>query len=130
LANNELYRNDLAVTLNGSTARLENNTIWQSSGHAIHLSTAASGGSLINNIFRVDNGNVYHAPQSATITASDYNHYFITGTGNIANFAGQVYANPIAWYHTTGFDKNSFSGDPLFVDLDGADNQLGFDRTN
>jgi hypothetical protein len=129
-ANNELYRNDLAVTLNGSNASLENNTIWQASGHAINLSTAASGGSFINNIFRVDNGNVYHAPQSATITSSDYNHYFITGTGNVANFAGQIYADPIGWYHSTGFDKNSFNGDPLFVDVDGADNQLGFDRIN
>jgi parallel beta-helix repeat protein len=130
IANNELYRNDLGVTLNGSVVRLENNTILQTSGHAINFATGASGGIFINNIFQVDNGNVYHAPQSATITSSDYNHYCLTGTGNVANFAGQVYADPIAWYHTTGFDKNSFHGDPLFIDVDGADNQLGFDRIN
>ncbi len=34
------------------------------------------------------------------------------------------------WHYQFGYDENSHSGDPQFVDLDGADNRLGFDRGN
>ncbi len=128
LTNNELYRNDLGITLNG-TAQLLNNSIVQSIGHAISFTSPSSGGSFINNIFEVVDGNVFQAPNGAVITASDANHFNITGSGNVANFNGGVFADPTAWFYTSGFDKDSFSGDPLFADLDGADDQLGYNRT-
>ena len=36
----------------------------------------------------------------------------------------------MSWYFATGFDKNSQTADPQFVDITGLDNRLGFDRGN
>ena len=58
--------------------------------------------------------------------SSNYN-LFSTGVGGrIGNWLGVDRATLAAWRVATGRDKNSQSGDPAFVDVDGADNVLGY----
>ncbi len=133
-ANNEFYRNDVGFVLGtpggGAGAILENNTILQSTGNMFDFATSFSSVVLTNNILRTESGAIIHAPFGANIVSSDFNHFEILGAGVLANLAGQSFTDPNAWFYATGYDKNSSAGDPLFIDLDGPNNLLGYDRVN
>ncbi|MEQ1830459.1 MAG: PA14 domain-containing protein, partial [Pirellula sp.] len=132
--NNVIYRNDSGFILGsqgfGSSAIVENNTIYQPTGNAIEWVNLNSSATLRNNIFWVASGRAFEAPDGGLIPSSDYNQFYLTGTGSLANYGGQTYSDPDSWYYALGYDKNSRLGDPLFVDIDGADNTLGYDRGN
>ncbi len=130
ILNNVLIRNDTGIQLTtGSLVTISSNTLVQPVGNAIEFNTGTNG-QFLNNIFSVDSGIVFSAPTGATITGSDYNHFQLGGSALIANLNGQIVSDASAWYYAFGYDKNSASGDPQFVDLDGPDNKLGFDRGN
>ncbi len=130
IVNNVLLRNDTGIQFTtGSLVTVSNNTILQPVGNAIEFNSGTNG-QFVNNIFSVENGIVFNAPSGATITGSDYNHFHLAQNARIANLNGQIIGDPNSWYYAFGYDKNSSSGDPQFVDLDGPDDKLGFDRGN
>ena len=94
-----------AVRLEGDWVDLVNNLVWVLAGHDIYV----TGASLSNLL-------------------SDYNllHRGDDSNAHVAFAAGAVRDTLADWQTATGRDANSLAGDPLFVDLDGADNVLGY----
>ncbi len=65
-------------------------------------------------------------PDSQTSFTSDFNDFYLTGTGKVAQWQN-IDRNTLTQWRTTAFtDTNSLSVDPRFVDADGTDNVLGY----
>jgi Ca2+-binding RTX toxin-like protein len=134
LFNNLIYANSVrGVQVNGGRhAQIYNNTIYQPQGDAIRIDPF-SGNSDIqirNNILAVgqDYGlNVNVSSQSAV--ASDHNDLVTFGTGKVGFWSGGALNTLTLWRQSSIQDANSLAVDPLFVDIDGADNVLGWSAT-
>jgi hypothetical protein len=58
--------------------------------------------------------------------SSDYNLFYLTGTeGNAGLWAGTPRTALADWQAANGQDTHSLTGNPLFIDIDGADNVFG-----
>ena len=132
LLNNLIYANDAeAITLvGGLDSRIFNNTIYQSKGNAITISPASTGARNVrirNNIFRVEAGSAISiVPEIQTALTSDYNLFLTTASGTVGTW-GRAPRNKLSdWQQASFLDANSLTTDPLFVDIDGADGQLGY----
>jgi hypothetical protein len=132
--NNLIYANTnqgLLIRNSGSpsTATYTNNTIYQQVGEAVRLESSARNNRLVNNIIWVDAGfGVHVAANSQTGFESDYNLIF-TGQAGAANtgFWNNTTQTSLAqWQSATGRDANSLAANPGFVDINGADNILGY----
>jgi parallel beta-helix repeat protein len=130
IENNLIYDNDdQGILLVGVTNPLiVNNTVYQETGDAVIIQSNSSGVILRNNILWNDSGyDIYVDPSSQLGFVSDYNDLYATGTGQVAYWQGIARPTLQTWQNTAFTDQNSLSQEPLFVDADGADNQLGFD---
>ncbi|MFL6374027.1 MAG: beta strand repeat-containing protein [Pyrinomonadaceae bacterium] len=101
----------------------------------------ASGLDVRDNIFvnRITGGVKQYAAYATTATAFgtsanlglgtvNYNDYYSTGTGNVANFLnffGADHTSLTAFRNSTQGDQNSISADPLFVSMTNLDLQSG-----
>lgn len=131
VANNLVYDNSIYgihVRSYGSTATpVENNTVYQPAGDAVFLSFAAQNVQLRNNILWVAAGHAINvSPDSEVGFASDYNNITTIGAGKIGLWEGRSFAALADWFYELGLDQHSQTLDPQFVDVDGADNQLGY----
>ncbi len=121
----------------GSGEILVNNTLYQVSGNAVRIDSSSINVELRNNIIWVQAGyDIYVADNSRTGFNSDYNDLFI-GTGPSANvgFWNSAVNNGVQnqlsnWQADTGQDAHSISANPDFVNMDGANNVLGYAAVN
>ena len=128
ISNNLIYANSTTgIRVPGGGPDLVNNTIHQSAGTALRLEGSSANVVLRNNIVWATGGTAISiSNDSQTGFASDYNLLYATGTGIVGNWLGANQATLQQWQIATGRDTNSLANDPLFVDMDGADNVLGY----
>jgi parallel beta-helix repeat protein len=127
VSNNLVYNASTGVRVAGGGPDLVNNTVYQDSGNAVRVEGGASSVVLRNNIVWTVGGTAISiANDSQSGLASDYNLLYATGSGVVGNWLGAVQPSLQQWQIATGRDINSLSNDPLFVDIDGADNVLGY----
>ena len=133
IANNLVYANSLQGLLiettaqSNSTVDVFNNTVYQVTGDAVRIDTSSAYIRLRNNILWALSGyDISVAGDSQTGFASDYNLLYATGTGQVGLWQGAARPTLSAWQNADFTDSNSISQNPLFVDVDGADNLLGF----
>ncbi|MDV6028999.1 MAG: hypothetical protein F9B45_02595 [Phycisphaera sp. RhM] len=131
LRNNRIYANtNLGVKLSiADKASVVNNTIVQEVGDVIRIEGSTDQLVLKNNILSTKSGNVLSVAADSFVNQSfDYN-LLQQGTdpnAHIGLWGTTVLDSLTEWQTTTGLDANSITGDPGFVDIDGADNILGF----
>ncbi len=129
IANNFLVNNTTAgFAIASGSPTLTNNTVIQATGDAIRVTNVGTQNvNVRNNILQVSSGYALNVDSAASPGfQSDYNVIHRLGTGRISRWQNSDYNSPEDWYYEVGLDKNSIFGDPLFVDLDGPDNLLGF----
>ena len=125
--NNLIYANaNFGIDATSGTLALTGNTIYQPVGNAIQF-TGSGTPTLTNNILWVEVGvlvSVSTGSQSGF--TGDYNLFFpSTPSASVGSWGGTTAATLADWQTLTSQDGNSVSGDPLFIDIDGADNVLG-----
>jgi hypothetical protein len=138
--NNLIYQNsnDAIWTWRSNGARIENNTIFAATGDAIQVGgphadqfvTTFSTNNLTisNNILRVAQGYAINvAADSELGFSSDYNDFVLTDAGKVARWEDRDFSSTLDWSFEIGVDAHSVAVDPQFIDLDGADNVLGYD---
>ncbi|MEQ1828011.1 MAG: right-handed parallel beta-helix repeat-containing protein, partial [Pirellula sp.] len=129
IANNLIYDNaTVGLKLSqGNSPDVINNTIYATTGMGIRAEANVQNLELRNNVVWATGGiGVSIANDSQTGLLSDFNLLFASGTGLVGNWVGANQTTLQAWQIATGKDANSLTNNPLFVDLDGADNVLGF----
>ncbi len=128
IQNNVVYGNSNAgIRVSSSGASITNNTIYQSVGNALHVTGRSSSTRIRNNILYSESGfNLYVDDDSQVGFSSDYNQFFYTGSGQLGHWQGRDFSNLTDWNYEVGADKQSQTGNPLFVDVDGADGVSGF----
>ena len=96
--------------------------MWESA-----WTTAASASTLANNLVLVRSGSVIEFTHAVDPTfASNYNLFWpATPSAGFGSVNGQAVADLAAWRALTATDADSLVAQPLFVDLDGADNRFG-----
>ncbi|MFM7205615.1 MAG: autotransporter-associated beta strand repeat-containing protein, partial [Planctomycetaceae bacterium] len=113
------------------TTRIVNNTIYQSVGDALAL----SGDRLKvveNNIIRVDAGYAINVASSAMTAVQSNNNLFALSADPNARVGlwGSTQATTLAaWRTASSQDAASSAADPLFRDINGADDVLGYATT-
>ena len=136
IQNNVVYHNDtygILVKRSESTliplnyTSVINNTIYQTTGDALRIEGFSEDMRIRNNIIGVSSGIALSvAADSQNGFQSDFNLFYITGSGKVASWQNLIRTDLISWQNTALLDQNSFQRNPLFVDLDGADNILGY----
>ncbi|HEY7115374.1 MAG TPA: hypothetical protein VH475_02245, partial [Tepidisphaeraceae bacterium] len=148
ISNNVVYANSVGgivvntnTNLGGGTysALVANNTVYQLVGDAIRILNNAARVAVRNNVLQVTAGyDINLDPTSQTGFTSDYNDL---SRGNDprahVGFLGGVARDTLADWQTatqaalgTQQDSHSIAGNPLWVDIDGADNVLGYTTAN
>ncbi len=127
-SHNLIYANTTTgVKISQGGPDLVNNTIYQSAGNAVRMEGGAANVILRNNIVWATGGTgVSISNDSQTGFVSDYNLLYATGTGIVGSWLGANQGTLQQWQNATSRDVNSLANDPLFVDIDGADNVLGY----
>lgn len=137
ILNNLVYANANQGILIGRTyaaagVSVVNNTVYQPVGDAILLDGDTSNLTLRNNILWIDGGYAIHATTSNhTGFSSDYNLFQqVASPGALIGFWTGVDQTSLAnWQTASGQDAHSLLADAGFVDINGADNVLGYDAT-
>ncbi|MFN7804404.1 MAG: right-handed parallel beta-helix repeat-containing protein, partial [Planctomycetaceae bacterium] len=135
VSNNLVYANSnqgIQVGQYSSHGRITNNTVYQSVGNAVLLEESSSNITLRNNILWVEAGyDIYVASNSTTGFQSDFNLLFAGADPNAHigywEQSGTSIRDSLSeWVAATSQDTRSIDSNPNFVDLDGADNVLGY----
>jgi parallel beta-helix repeat protein len=131
---NFIYANtNQGLFLRSLGAAIVNNTIYQLIGDAVRLQFGSRNVTLRNNILWAESGfDLYVTPDSQTGFSSDYNLLHQGADPNAhAGFWGGAIRDALAdWQAASGQDAHSVAADPMFADLDGADNTLGWSPTD
>jgi len=132
--NNLIYNNSetgilVAPNRVETSTIVSNNTIYQPTGDGITVEAGATN-EFSNNIIHVGSGSAFNVSDAGQAGfTSDYNLFELTGSGQIATWGTHQLSNRVDWFYELGFDGHGLEGDPQFVDIDGSDDRLGFDRT-
>jgi hypothetical protein len=132
ITNNLIYANtSYGINLTGiSSAVVDNNTIYQPTGDGVQLLPSYNPPTSVvvndNIIWTMAGRDFYIIDSQAASFSSDYNDLYATGTGEIGNLSGEDFATLSAWTTELGRDRDSISADPQFVNIAGADGQLGY----
>ena len=141
IRNNLIYDNpnDGIWIRTGTDTLIENNTIYQpTTGDAIQIAglhpdvpftvSPVARTTIRNNILRVAEGYAINVAADSEIGfASDYNDFVIAGSGKLVRWEDHDFTTREDWFFEVGGDIHSIVADPQFVDIDGADDHLGFD---
>jgi Ca2+-binding RTX toxin-like protein len=131
IINNLVYANTnggLSISY-ADRVNIVGNTLYQNVGDVVHA-VDSSGLSLRNNILWSSAGNNLFIEESAAEQFdSDYNLFYqgAAQLASIGSFLGQAHATLAAWSAATNMDAHSMVGEPMFIDINGADNVLGYD---
>ena len=112
--------------LNSPQSTVENNTFYRNTTVNLRLTGTHNNVRVANNILS-SSGSAQTCIQFDTIGTSwlaDYNDYFVTNSAVMWNWKGPRYSLA-ALQNYSGMERHSIDLDPLFIDPDGADNQLG-----
>ena len=102
------------------------NTIVQTQGTALNLRTNTGNTDFRDNIISLQNAIGIVGPASAQAGfRSDYNLWNLQAGATLATWSGQTISTLRDWKTKIGFDNNSLSGDPAFVNAAGADGIRG-----
>jgi hypothetical protein len=132
VANNLLYANTeggIRIQRVWGGALVTGNTVHQLVGDAVRVQNSTRSVSLRNNILWVEAGHcVYVAADCQTGFTSDYNllHQGVDPNAHAAFWNGAACDTLADWRSAAAQDAHSGDGDPQFVDIDGADNVLGY----
>jgi hypothetical protein len=134
ISHNFIYANtNQAILIRAIGAFISNNTIYQIVGDGIRVQGGSRNVQVRNNILWVDSGyDIYVTLDSQAGFNSDYNllHQGADPNAHVAFWGGTIRDSLASWQGVPGQDAHSFAADPLFVDLDGGDNTLGFTPEN
>ncbi|RLB69862.1 MAG: hypothetical protein DRH04_04500, partial [Deltaproteobacteria bacterium] len=123
---NLIYANTNQALLisDGAAVEVTGNTIYQSAGDAVSLTGTIGATRVADNILWVDAGATINVESSAQAGfSSDYNLFFLgSETAAIGRWAGVEQSDLTAWQAASSQDAGSLVDDPLFLDIDGADN--------
>ncbi len=119
------------IYLSGAyTVSAFNNTVYQTTGPALRLDGLVQNGNLPpsvtlqNNIFWTTSAPdlLINDPGefSFSTASSDYNDFYATGTGEIAQMAGVNFTSLSAWALELGLDTHGLSANPLFINAAGG----------
>ncbi|MBI1397472.1 MAG: tandem-95 repeat protein, partial [Betaproteobacteria bacterium] len=127
--NNVVYANrNVGISVSGghNGQMIRNNTLYQPVGDGILVAASLTDVTLYNNIVWVDAGYAMNVGASQTRFVSDYDLFNTPGPGaRVALWSGTQETALADWQTAASQDANSKAGDPLFLDIDGADNVLG-----
>lgn len=128
--NQALYIHNSATGGSGTFGlRVDNNTLWHDVGTALWLANNGSDVRLGNNTISIGAGSGIVVDGTTVGFSSDRNNVFrTTGGANWGTWKGAAAATLAAWQVASSADAASYSVNPLHVDIDGADNRLGWDR--
>ncbi|MFN7806896.1 MAG: right-handed parallel beta-helix repeat-containing protein, partial [Planctomycetaceae bacterium] len=134
ISNNLVYANsNQGIRLSGSSgATVTNNTVYQPVGNALLIEGSSSNISLRNNILWVEAGYCISVASNSGTGFSSNRNVLYTGADPNARVGswsagGSTIRDTLAdWRTATGQDQHSNDINPDFVDLDGADNVLGY----
>ena len=129
ISNNLVYANTNhgIWVVRGSGAEVVNNTVYQQVGDAVRVTGGSSATNVRNNILWVEAGYaIYVASDSQVGFQSDYNDLVATETGFIGFWEGQAFDTLASWRFEVNQDWYSRAVDPLFVEIAGLDDILGF----
>ncbi len=126
MRNNLAYSNNSANIYVQESATVENNTLY--GGNGIYISDPDTV-TLRNNIVWSEGigkaaVHVQTIPGSSDIFTADFNNLYVTG-GAVVGFWRGTRHDLGDWKYATRQAVQSISKNPLFVDIDGADNVLG-----
>ncbi len=107
-----------------------NNTVQHEVGSALKLENNGNNVRVYNNIIVINGGLGMEVIGNVTGFDSNYNDIFPARAGaNIGKYLTNANSATLAsWQTATGKDASSKSGDPLFIDINGADNLFGWER--
>jgi parallel beta-helix repeat protein len=131
IENNLIYANtDQGIYLNGvDNAQIFNNTIDQLVGDAVFATANSVNTTFRNNILRISAGYAFTVDSNSHVGFdSDYNQIQTLVTGQFGLWEGRAFTTRERWYYELGQDENSRMGDPLFIDPDGGDDILGYNK--
>ncbi len=135
ISNNVIYSNsDYGIVINRGRTGMEisNNTIYQPVGDAVRLTGGSSNVSLVNNIMAIDTGHCLSISEDSLVgLASDHNLFFrsVQANSSVARVGLTDIVDLSQWQQYSSLDNVSVESDPLFVDMDGADGILGYQRS-
>ncbi len=130
ISNNLVYANtNQGIRVEGAGAQIVNNTVYQQVGNAVMVEGGSTSVSLRNNILWVEAGyDIYVASDSQVGFNSDYNLPYsgIDPNAHVGFWGDTTYDTLADWRTVSSQDDHSVDGNPNFVDIDGADNVLGY----
>jgi hypothetical protein len=135
IASNLIYDNsNFGVTISQATHgfNIVNNTIYQSVGDALRIKDNSADVSVRNNILLIDAGHdIFVANNSQAGFVSDYNllHQSADANAHVGFFDSASHNSLADWQTATSQEVRGIATDPQFVDMDGADNVLGYTPT-
>jgi parallel beta-helix repeat protein len=133
VSSNLVYSNTIQGVLidrGGESSIVNNNTIYQQSGDAIRLVNSTRDLRIANNIVQIESGVAIHVEAGSTTgIVSDHNlfHRAVGSSALVGVWGGNNADRLSDWQTLSTLDGSSLEADPLFVDIDGADNVLGYD---
>ena len=132
LANNLVYANSdrgiVATGTFGQPLEVVSNTVYQPAGQALRLETGNRIVTVRNNVLWTQAGYTVFVVGAAPNFSSDYN-LFVTGTdpNSHVGFWNNANRHSLAdWQTASAQDAHALANDPDFVDINGADNILGY----
>ncbi|HEV3343905.1 MAG TPA: right-handed parallel beta-helix repeat-containing protein, partial [Pirellulales bacterium] len=129
ITNDLVYTNaTLGIGVHGGPATLVvNNTVYQPLSDALDIDGGSTSVSVRNNILWSQAGfDISVATDSQTGFASDFNDFYVSGTGKVGLSQSGTRATLTAWQGATLNDLDSLSHDPLFVNPTGAEGVVGY----